>query len=141
MDTSNATNGGEVPSFLGKDMASPQSDSSRCFDDNLHEGPHISQSPFSKNDAEISFERKRRSDEVVLEDGKHTHKNPRIQRSQEVRQIGDYDSELFSYHASKILTVTEKSVGDRTQKHWLEVSVLLFVYLCYRHIQLRYQHW
>ncbi|PON44239.1 hypothetical protein PanWU01x14_268370 [Parasponia andersonii] len=123
MDTFNATNGGDMLSFIGKDMASPKSDNSRCVNDNLHEELHISQSPFSEKDAEISFERKRRSSEVVLEDGQHAYKNPRIQKSPEVHQIGNYDSELFSYHVNNILTETENTVGDRIQKHWLDILV------------------
>ncbi|PON87997.1 hypothetical protein TorRG33x02_161990 [Trema orientale] len=123
MDTFNATNGGDMLSFIGKDMASPKSDNSRCVNDNCHEGVHISQSPFSEKDAGISFERKRRSSEVVLEDGQHAYKNPRIQKSPEVHQIGNYDSELFSYHVNNILTETENTVGDRTQKHWLDMLV------------------
>lgn len=127
LDLSDATNGGDMLSILGKDMASPQPDSSMRGNDNHHEGLHISQSPLSQKDAEISFERKRRSVEVVLEDGKYTYKNPRTQ-SPKVHQIGNSDLELFSNDANKVVTETVRTVGDKTHKHWLDVSVLLFMH-------------
>ncbi|XP_062107100.1 uncharacterized protein LOC133818326 isoform X2 [Humulus lupulus] len=119
-DSSKASNGGDMPPFLGKDVSSPQSDSIGHVNNNLHEEHHTSQSPFSQKDAEISFERKR-SAEFVLEDGKDTYKNPRVQKSPGLHQIGNDESELLSFYANKKSSETEKTVGDRSPKHWLDI--------------------
>ncbi|XP_030482876.2 uncharacterized protein LOC115699546 [Cannabis sativa] len=111
-ELSKASNGGGMPS--------PQSDFIRHENNNLHEEHHISQSPFSQKEAEISFERKRRA-EFVLEDGRHMYKNPRVQKSPELHQFRNNESELLSFHANKKSTETDKTVGDRSQKHWLDI--------------------
>ena len=126
LDQSNATHGGNMLSYLRKDVASPRSISSRDGSDNLNQ-KDSTESPLSTKEVEITFARKRGSAAVVLEDGKFTHKSPRIQNNPDVLKIGNSDFELLSYQVDNVVNETDKSEGNRTQKHWLSVSVL---FLC-----------
>lgn len=117
-----ATHGGNMHSFPGKDMASTRSDSSRPVSDSHQQG-HVSQSPFFTKDVETSLEPKKRGF-GVLEDGKPFNKSPRTQEGSDVHNSGNYDSELMYSHSNKVLSEAEKMEGDRTQKHWLDVSVI-----------------
>lgn len=128
LDPSNPAQSDIVKSFVGKDIVSLNSNSNVFGNDGCHQELHISRSPFFTQDTEISLHK--RSNGVGFDDGHHTDKIPRVQRSPDVCRNGNYDSELMLYPSDKIDSAREQIEGDRKLTHWLDVRIL-FSHLSY----------
>ncbi|CAB4305025.1 unnamed protein product [Prunus armeniaca] len=106
--------------FVGKDLVSHGSNSNGH--DDCYRGVHISQSPFSEQDAENSVGRKRKNLGIILDDGDSIYKNPRIQ-SPKVHRSENYDPEFMLGQSNIDDNDREKFGADTTWKCWTDILV------------------
>lgn len=108
-----------IQSVVKEQTVSSKSNVIRPSTDDFHEGFHTLSSPLVQ-DAEISFELKRRR-ESVLGDVDHADKVPRMEKSSDV-----HGSTELIFDSNKNDGLRENVDGGSRQKSWPEVSVQVF---------------
>lgn len=121
--------------FPGKGLLSPQANQFRSIHGNVncHHEFHISQMQFSKLDIENSPGRKRRSEEIVLNNVEN--ERFRIQRSSKVHKGGGYDSRPLLELSDGSNKNTERMGVYTPLKDWADVgqqfTMLLFCFIIF----------
>jgi hypothetical protein len=126
-DPSSASHNYVMPPFVGKDVLSPRSSSSKR-DNNCRDEVHISQSPFPAQDMDIYSGQKRRNIQIVFGDGDHIDKLTRIQKSPKGDKSGGHNLEFMLEQANEVNNEGEKIGGDKTRMHWADVSLALLLF-------------